>query len=329
VLPTRALTTDFRVSAMGLGCMSLTGGYGPRPTRLEAVALIREAFDSGVTFFDTAEVYGPYDNEIVVGEALRTVRDDVVVATKFGWDIVDGRVGGVCSRPDRIVAAVEGSLRRLGVDTLDLCYQHRVDPKVPIEDVAGTVKELIRAGKVRRFGMSEASPATIRRAHSVQPVSVVQSEYSLWWRAVEVELLPVLDELGIGFVAFSPLGRGFLTGSIGPATTFQPDDLRATIPRFAAEALVQNRGLVDHVTSMATRRGVTTSQLMLAWLLSQRPWIVPIPGTRRIQRLHENVDTLKAVTLSHDDLAEIDAAVARFPIVGGRYSDDLEQLTNL
>src|SRR4051794_41072746 len=285
-------TSDLEVSTLGLGCMNASFGYGPPMAREEAIALIRAAVERGVTFFDTAEVYGPFTNEELVGEALAPFRDRVVIATKFGFRLnPDGSPGwaGLDSRPQHIREAVEGSLRRLRVDAIDLLYQHRVDPDVPIEDVAGTVKELIQEGKVKNFGLSEAAARTIRRAHAVQPLAAVQSEYSLWWREPEEEVLPTLEELGIGFVPFSPLGRGFLTGKISEDATFDSDDIRSSLPRFTPEARKANQALVDLLRSIGDRKGATPAQIALAWLLAQKPWIVPIPGTTKRHRLEENI----------------------------------------
>jgi aryl-alcohol dehydrogenase-like predicted oxidoreductase len=329
----RILGTDGpAVSALGLGCMSMTGGYSETPDRQEMISLIRTAVDRGITFFDTAEIYGPYANEELVGEALAPHRDQVLIATKFGWDIdpVERKPSGrVTSRPDVIARVVEGSLRRLGVDVIDLYYQHRVDPEVPIEDVAGAVQELVAAGKVKHFGLSEAAAATIRRAHAVQPVAAVQSEYSLWWRRPEEEVLAVCEELGIGFVPFSPLGKGFLTGTVTASTGFDAgNDIRSTIPRFAPDALRHNQAVVDMLAGIAARLGVTPGQLALAWLLARKPWIVPIPGTRKLHRLEENIGAAD-VELSADDLTEIENAVSTIEVQGGRYSEAAEQMTNL
>jgi aryl-alcohol dehydrogenase-like predicted oxidoreductase len=315
------------VSAIGYGCMGLSQSYLPIPTRDEGVALVRAAIERGVTFFDTAEVYGPFGNEEIVGEAIASMRDQVVIATKFGFDFyADGnQTGGVNSRPDHVKAAVEGSLRRLGVERIDLLYQHRVDPAVPIEDTAGVVKELIEAGKVGHFGMSEAAPATIRRAHAVQPVTALQSEYSLWWREPEAEIIPTLAELGIGFVPFSPLGKGFLTGTIDTSTTFEAGDFRGSIPRFAADARVANQAVVDLLDSIAERHGGTKAQVALAWLLAQHPWIVPIPGTRKVSRLEENLGAAD-LQLSRTDLDEIESASTAITVQGARYPDAMERL---
>ncbi|HEU4331639.1 MAG TPA: aldo/keto reductase [Lapillicoccus sp.] len=323
----RTLGQGLEVSALGLGCMGMSQSYGPLPDRAESVALIRDAVERGVTFFDTAEVYGPFVNEEIVGEALAPYRDDVVIATKFGFAFdADGRQTGVSSRPENIRRAVEGSLRRLGIDVIDLYYQHRVDPDVPIEDVAGTVKELVESGKVRHFGMSEAAVGTIRRAHAVHPVTALQSEYSLWWRTPEKEVLPVVEELGIGFVPYSPLGKGFLTGTIDASTSFADNDIRATIPRFAEDARQANQRLLDLLRGIAERLEATTAQIALAWLLAQRPWIAPIPGTRKLHRLEENLGAAD-LELSADDLAEITTAADAVDIEGARYPEALERLT--
>ena len=332
-MDTRTLGTNgLEVSAIGLGCMSMTGGYSDSPDRQEMISLVRTAVDRGVTFFDTAEIYGPYANEELVGEALAPYRGQVVIATKFGWDIdpVERKPRGrVTSRPEVIKHVVDGSLERLGVDAIDLYYQHRVDPEVPIEDVAGAVKELIEAGKVKHFGMSEAAGDTIRRAHAVQPVTAVQSEYSLWWRRPEEEVLATCEELGIGFVPYSPLGKGFLTGTISASTNFDAsNDIRSTIPRFTPEALQHNQALVDLIGSIAQRKGATPGQIALAWLLAQKPWIVPIPGTRKLHRLEENMGAA-GVQLSTDDVREIEEAAARIEVQGGRYSEAAERMTNL
>jgi aryl-alcohol dehydrogenase-like predicted oxidoreductase len=316
------------VSALGLGCMGMSQSFGPNPgDRGQMISLLRTAVDLGVTLFDTAEVYGPFVNEELVGEALAPVRDQVVIATKFGFAFDDqGRqTGGLCSHPDHIRQVVEGSLRRLGTDRIDLLYQHRVDPQVPIEDVAATVGELAAEGKVRHFGLSEAGVRTIRRAHTVFPVTALQSEYSLFWREPEEEILAVLEELGIGLVPFSPLGRGFLTGRIDQATQFGEEDIRAVLPRFTAEARAANQALVDLLSRIARDKAVTPAQIALAWLLAQRPWIVPIPGTRRLERLEENLGALE-VQLTPADLAEIDAASAEITMVGDRYPEAMQKL---
>jgi len=326
----RTLGRDLVVSAIGLGCMGMSQSYGPNPgDRQEMIALIRAAVDRGVTFFDTAEVYGPYLNEELVGQALAPVRDQVVIATKFGFRFDEaGRQTGLVSRPEHITAAADGSLRRLGADVIDLYYQHRVNPDMPIEDVAGTVAELIAAGKVRHFGMSEAAAGTIRRAHAVQPVTAVQSEYSLWWRRPEAEVLPALAELGIGFVPYSPLGKGFLTGTITGDTAFASTDIRATIPRFAEENRKANQALVDLLAAIARRADTTPAQIALAWLLAQRPWIVPIPGTRRLGRLEENIGAA-LLELTPSDLAEIETAASAIQVQGARYPEHLERMTDL
>ncbi|VXC56538.1 Aldo/keto reductase [Arthrobacter sp. 9V] len=325
-------TSGLEVSAIGMGCMSMTGGYSERPVREEMISLIRTGVERGVTFFDTAEIYGPYANEELVGEALAPFKDQVVIATKFGWDIDSATrkpSGKVTSRPEVIKEVVEGSLRRLGVDSLDLYYQHRVDPDVPIEDVAGAVKDLVDAGKVKHFGMSEAAASTIRRAHAVLPVAAVQSEYSLWWRRPEEEVLDVCEELGIGFVPFSPLGKGFLTGTINASTSFESgNDIRSTIPRFTPEAMQNNQAVVDLLAGIAKRKGATPGQIALAWLLAQKPWIVPIPGTRKLHRLEENLAAAD-VELSPAELSEIEAAAAKITVEGGRYNEAGERMTNL
>lgn len=325
-------TGGLEVSAIGMGCMSMSGGYSERPDRDEMISLIRTGVERGVTFFDTAEIYGPYANEELVGEALAPFKDQVVIATKFGWDIDPAErkpSGKVTSRPDVIKEVVEGSLRRLRVDALDLYYQHRVDPEVPIEDVAGAVKELVDAGKVKHFGMSEAAAGTIRRAHAVLPVAAVQSEYSLWWRRPEEEVLDVCEELGIGFVPFSPLGKGFLTGTINASTSFESgNDIRSTIPRFTPEAMQNNQAVVDLLAGIAERKGATPGQIALAWLLAQKPWIVPIPGTRKLHRLEENLAAAD-VELSPAELDEIEAAAAKITVEGGRYNEAGERMTNL
>jgi aryl-alcohol dehydrogenase-like predicted oxidoreductase len=320
--------SGLEVSALGLGCMGMSFGYGPAADRKEMIALIRQAVDCGVTFFDTAEVYGPYTNEELVGEALAPVRDRVVIATKFGFDIASGKLSEVNSRPENIRSMVDASLKRLRTNVIDLLYQHRVDPKVPIEEVAGTVKELIAQGKVRHFGLSEAGVQTIRRAHTVQRVSAVQSEYSLWWRRPEQELLPTLEELGIGFVPFSPLGKGFLTGKIDEKTVFAPNDFRNIVPRMAAEARKANQGFVAMLGEYAARHQATPAQVALAWLLAQKPWIVPIPGTTKSGRLEENLAAV-ALQLSPTELAELSQAATALPVTGNRYPDELEKRTGL
>jgi aryl-alcohol dehydrogenase-like predicted oxidoreductase len=320
--------SGLEVSAVGLGCMGLSHGYGRPPEKGEAIALIRAAFDRGVTFFDTAEVYGPFTNEEIVGEAVAPFRRQVVIATKFGFRIVDGKPAGLDSRPEHIREVAEASLKRLKTDVIDLFYQHRVDPNVPIEEVAGAVQELIREGKVRHFGLSEAGVHTIRRAHRVQPVTAVQNEYSLWWREPEKELLPVLEELGIGLVAFSPLGRGFLTGAITPDTPFESNDFRNQLPRFAPENRAANRRLVDVIAQFARRKGATPAQLALAWLLAKKPWIVPIPGTTRLARLEENLAAVH-LQLSPAEVDELEAAVSRIPVHGERYPEELQKMVGL
>jgi aryl-alcohol dehydrogenase-like predicted oxidoreductase len=323
--------SNLEVSAMGLGCMRLSPGHGAvAGTRQEMVALIRAAVERGINFFDTAEVYGPFVNEELVGEALAPVRDQVVIATKFGFQIdseKDPHPVGLNSRPEYIKESVEGSLQRLKVDTIDLLYQHRVDPNVPIEDVAGTVKDLVQQGKVRHFGLSEAGAQTIRRAHAVQPVTALQSEYSLWWKRPEEEIIPTLEELGIGLVPFSPLGKGFLTGAITENTQFDPEDNRGSFPRFSPEARKANQALVDLIAAFAAKKNASPAQIALAWLLAQKPWIVPIPGTAKLQRLEENIGAV-AVELTPDDLRELDAATAKIPVFGDRYPAALEQMTN-
>jgi len=315
------------VSALGLGCMGLSFGYGPAVETAAGIALIRKAVELGVTFFDTAEVYGPFTNEALVGEALAPVRDQVVIATKFGFDIdpETGKQSGLNSRPEHIRQVAEASLKRLRTDVIDLFYQHRVDPNVPIEDVAGAVKDLIREGKVRHFGLSEAGAETIRRAHAVQPVAALQSEYSLWWREPEAEMLPVLEELGIGLVPFSPLGKGFLTGAISDSTTFDSGDFRNIVPRFSAEARKANQALVDLLGAIAARKRVTSAQIALAWLLAQKPWIVPIPGTTKPHRLEENVGAA-AVELTAEELRDIDDALSGIAVQGARYPEHLQRL---
>ena len=323
--------STLEVSALGLGCMGLSHGYGPAIETQQAIALIRAAVDRGVTFFDTAEVYGPYVNEAIVGEALAPVRDRVVIATKFGFDIdpqTGTRSGGTNSRPEHIKAVVEASLKRLRTDRIDLLYQHRVDPAVPIEDVAGAVKELIAEGKVKHFGLSEAGVQTIRRAHAVHPVTAVQSEYSLFWRGPELELLPVLEELGIGFVPFSPLGAGFLTGKISADTQFAPTDFRNQVPRFSAQARQANMALVAVITCVADRKGATPAQVALAWLLAQRPWIVPIPGTTNLSRLEENLGAVD-LRLTPEDLDVIAREVAGIEIQGERLPEAALKMTGL
>ncbi|MGO4105094.1 aldo/keto reductase [Leifsonia sp. YAF41] len=317
---TRTLGQGLQVSAIGLGAMGMSQSYGPNPgDRAEMIGVLRSAVEHGVTFFDTAEVYGPYDNEELVGEALEPLRDQVVVATKFGWDIQNGHSVGLDSRPEQIRRVAEASLRRLRSDTIDLFYQHRVDPDVPIEDVAGTVGELVAEGKVKHFGLSEASAATIRAAHAVHPVTAVQSEYSLWTRDPETDVLPTLAQLGIGFVPFSPLGKGFLTGTVDTSTTFSDADIRQKVPRFEAENLAANQALVDQVKDLASRTDTTPGQIALAWLLAQQPWIVPIPGTRRTARIQENA-AATTVALSADQLADLNSLARRIGVRGDRYN---------
>ncbi len=319
--------SNLEVSAIGLGCMGLSFGYGPAVDQQTGISLIRSAVERGVTFFDTAEVYGPFTNEELVGEALAPVREQVVIATKFGFDIDPGtgQQRGLNSRPEHIKQVAEASLKRLKTDVIDLFYQHRVDPDVPIEDVAGAVKDLIRQGKVRHFGLSEAGVQTIRRAHAVQPVAALQSEYSLWWREPEQEVLPTLAELGIGFVAFSPLGKGFLTGAISENTTFDKTDFRNIVPRFAPEARKANQAVVDLLGKIAARKRATPAQIAIAWLLARKPWIVPIPGTTKLHRLEENVGAA-AVNLTPDDIGNIDRAVSEITVQGARYPEHLQQL---
>ena len=321
-------TSGLEVSAIGLGCMGMSQSYGPPPgDRQEMIALLRAAVERGITFFDTAEVYGPFVNEELVGEALAPLRDQVVIATKFGFAFdSDGRQVGLSSRPEHIKQVADASLKRLRVDAIDLFYQHRVNPDVPIEDVAGAVKELIRQGKVKHFGLSEAAAQTIRRAHAVQPVTAVQSEYSLWWRRPEADVLPTAAELGIGFVPYSPLGKGFLTGKINESTTFDPSDIRNTIPRFNTDARSANQDLVELLRRIAARKRATPAQIALAWLLARQPWIVPIPGTRRLERLEENIGAVD-VELTSDDLREIEDAAAKITVRGARYPEHLERMT--
>ncbi len=321
--------STLEVSAIGLGCMTMSGGYSVSPDRQAMIALIRAAVERSVTFFDTPQVYGPFTNEELVGEALAPVRDQVIIATKFGFAFgPHGEHRGVNSRPEHIKQMAEGSLTRLRVEAIDLLYQHRVDPDVPIEEVAGAVKDLIQEGKVKYFGMSEAAAQTIRRAHAVQPVTAVQSEYSLWWRRPEEEVLPMCEELGIGFVPYSPLGKGFLTGTIDETTTFDSSDLRSRIPRFTPEARQANQALVDLLGSIAQRKHATPAQIALAWLLAQQPWIVPIPGTTKLHRLEENIGAT-TVELTPDDLREIEQAAAQITILGARYPEEQERRTNL
>jgi aryl-alcohol dehydrogenase-like predicted oxidoreductase len=325
---TRTLGQGLEVSAVGLGAMGMSQSYGPNPGRRDdMIAVLRGAVDEGVTFYDTAEVYGPYVNEELVGEALAPIRHEVVIATKFGWDIQDGQMAGLDSRPEQIRRVAEASLKRLRTDMIDLFYQHRVDPAVPIEDVAGTVGELITEGKVRHFGLSEASAATIRRAHAVYPVTAVQSEYSLWTRDPEVEVLPTLAELGVGFVPFSPLGKGFLTGTVDASTNFTEGDIRHRVPRFDKDNLAANQQLVDHVKTLAEAKGASAGQIALAWLLAQQPWIVPIPGTRRTSRIRENAEATQ-VALSADERADLDGLARRIGVSGDRYNAEHMALVN-
>ena len=323
-------SSGLEVSAIGLGCMRMSAGHGEvAATKEEMIALLRTAVELGITFFDTAQVYGPFVNEELVGEALAPLRDQVVLATKFGFDFgprADSKPQGLCSRPEYIRQTVEDSLKRLRVDAIDLLYQHRVDPDVPIEEVAGAVRDLIQQGKVKHFGLSEAGAQTIRRAHAVQPVTALQSEYSLWWKRPEEEIIPTLEELGIGLVPYSPLGKGYLTGTITEDTTFDPNDNRGTFPRFSPQALKANRGLIDVIQAFAERKHATPAQVALAWLLGQKPWIVPIPGTTRLQRLEENIGST-CVELTADDLQELDRATAEIPVEGDRYPPDLERMT--
>jgi aryl-alcohol dehydrogenase-like predicted oxidoreductase len=325
--------SGLEVSALGLGCMGMSFSYGPPKDKQEMTALLRTAVERGITFFDTAEVYGPYINEELVGDALAPLRDRVVIATKFGFDLDPGRdprgmkgLPALNSHPEHIKAVAEASLKRLKTDVIDLFYQHRVDTKVPIEDVAGAVKELIQAGKVKHFGLSEASAQTVRRAHKIQPVTALQSEYSLWWRSPEEEVLPTLEELGIGFVPYSPLGRGFLTGKIGENATFDSSDFRSTLPRFTPEALKANQTLVKLLSTIAAEKNATPAQIALAWLLAQKPWIVPIPGTTKLARLDENIASV-SIALTSDDLRRIDNAAGKIKVEGARYPEKLESLT--
>ena len=320
--------SNLEVSAMGLGCMGMSFGYGPAKDKLEMILVIRAAVERGVTFFDTAEVYGPFINEELVGEALAPFREQVVIATKFGFklDPNTGKQAGLHSQPEHIKEVAEGSLKRLRVETIDLFYQHRVDPDVPIEDVAGAVKDLIQQGKVKHFGLSEAAAKTIRRAHAVQPVTAVQSEYSLWTRGPEKEVLPALEELGIGFVPYSPLGKGFLTGKMDQNTKLDSSDFRNILPRFTPEAMRANRGLVDLLGAIAERKKATPAQIALAWLLAQKPWMVPIPGTTKLVRLEENIGAA-AIELTPDDLREIESAASKITVQGARYPEEIERMT--
>jgi aryl-alcohol dehydrogenase-like predicted oxidoreductase len=321
--------SNLEVSALGLGCMGLSHAYGPATDKQDAIALIRAAFERGVTFFDTAEAYGPFTNEVVVGEAVAPFRDQVVIATKFGFTFgPNGEMTGTDSRPEHIKEVADASLQRLNTDRIDLLYQHRVDPNVPIEDVAGAVKDLILAGKVNHFGLSEAGMPTVRRAHAVQPVTALQNEYSLWWRRPEDEALPTCEELGIGFVPFSPLGRGFLTGKIDESTTFDSKDFRNAIPRFSAENREANQAVVELLRDIAARKNATPAQIALAWLLAQKPWIVPIPGTTKLHRLEENLGAA-SINLTEQELREIETAAAKIEVQGERYPEDLEKRTGL
>lgn len=323
--------SDLEVSELGLGCMSMSRSFEPIPDRQEMITLIRTAVERGITFFDTAEVYGPFVNEEFVGEALAPFRDQVVIATKFGFNLdpISGEnLGGVNSHPEHIKQVVEESLKRLKIETIDLFYQHRVDPAVPIEEVAGTVRDLIQEGKVSHFGLSEPGAQTIRRAHAVQPVTAIQNEFSIWWRLPEEEILPTCEELGIGFVPFSPLGRGFLTGKLSENTTFDSSDLRSRIPRFKPEAMKTNQALLEQLSKVAKNKGATLAQLALAWLLAQKPWIVPIPGTTKLSRFEENIGAVD-VEFTPDELREIENAVSKIPVQGARYPEELDQMTGL
>ncbi len=320
--------SGLEVSAIGLGCMGMSYGYGPASDQKEMISVIRKAVERGVTFFDTAEVYGPYTNEELLGEALLPVRDQVVIATKFGFNIQDGKQYGMNSRPEHIKKVAEESLSRLKIEAIDLYYQHRVDPDVPIEEVAGAVQDLIQEGKVKHWGLSEAGVKTIRRAHAVQPLTAIQSEYSLWWRRPEEELLPALEELGIGFVPFSPLGKGYLTGSFNANTTFNHGDLRSVLPRFTPEALEANQVLVDLLKEMAEQLKATPAQIALAWLLAQKSWIVPIPGTRKLSRLEENLGAV-VIELTSEDVRNINSAASQITLMGARYTEELEKRTGL
>jgi aryl-alcohol dehydrogenase-like predicted oxidoreductase len=319
--------SNLEVSALGLGCMSMSFGYGPPGDKQKMIEVIRGAVARGVTFFDTAEIYGPFTNEVLVGEALEPFRGEVVIATKFGFRLVDGKQAGLDSRPEHIREVAEASLKRLRIETIDLFYQHRVDPEVPIEDVAGAVKDLIKEGKVKHFGLSEAGVKTIRRAHAVQPVTALQSEYSLWWREPETDVLPTLEELGIGFVPFSPLGKGFLTGKIDENTTFDSTDFRNIVPRFTAEARKTNKALVDLLSAIAARKKATPAQLALAWLLAKKPWIVPIPGTTKLQRVEEN-NGAASLALTPDDLREIGSAASKITVQGERYPESMNRMVD-
>jgi len=320
--------SNLEVSAIGLGCMGMTYSYAPFPEKEDMIFFIRKAVEQGVNFFDTAEVYGPYNNEALIGEALVPLRNEVVIATKFGFDIQDGKMVGVNSRPEHIIKAVEGSLKRLRTDVIDLLYQHRVDPNVPIEDVAGTVKDLIQQGKVKYFGLSEAGAGTIRRAHAIQPVAALQSEYSIWTRQHEKEIIPTIEELGIGLVAFSPLGRGFLASKIDENTKFGEGDIRNVLPRFTEDARIANKTMLDVLSQFAAKRNATTAQIALAWVLAQQPWIVPIPGTTKLHRFQENIGSV-SIQLTQEELKEIEIASAAINIMGSRYNEAMEKSTGL
>jgi len=320
--------SGLEVSAIGFGCMGMSYGYGPAKDKNEMIPVIRAAVEQGITFFDTAEVYGPYINEELVGEALAPFRNEVVIATKFGFNIRNGKMAGVNSRPENIRKVAEASLKRLNIEVIDLFYQHRVDPNVPIEEVAGTVKDLIREGKVKHFGLSEAGAGTIRKAHAVQPVTALQSEFSMWTRQHEKEILPVIEELGIGFVAFSPLGKGFLAGKIDASTTFEEGDIRNILPRYTEEARVANKALLDLLDQFAAKRNATPAQIAIAWVLAQKPWIVPIPGTTKLHRLTEN-NGAALIELTTDELLEIEAASAQIKVIGSRYTEAMEKSTGL
>lgn len=320
--------SNLEVSAIGLGCMGMSFGYGPAADKNEMISLIHSAVEFGITFFDTAEVYGPFINEELIGEALHPYRDNVVIATKFGFKYEDGKQAGLDSRPKHIKEVCDASLKRLNVEALDLFYQHRVDPNVPIEDVAGAVKELIQEGKVKHFGLSEAGAQTIRKAHAIQPVTALQSEYSMWWKKPEKDIFPVLEELGIGFVPFSPLGKGFLTGSFDKNTKFESDDFRSLVPRLSPEALEVNQKFVDYVKQVAKEKNTTPAQIALAWVLAQKPWIVPIPGTTKLHRLKENLGAFE-LHLTPRELSEIDSELSKIEVVGNRYPEALEKMTGL
>ena len=326
-MPTRKLG-NLEVSAIGLGCMGMTFSYAPFPEKKDMIVLIRKAIEQGVNFFDTAEVYGPYNNEELVGEALAPFRKDVMIATKFGFNIADGKMAGINSRPEHIKKVAEESLKRLKTDVIDLYYQHRVDPGVPIEEVAGAVKDLIKEGKVKHFGLSEAGANTIRKAHAVQPVAAVQSEYSIWTRKYEEDVLPTLEELGIGFVAFSPLGKGFLAGKMDEKATFGEGDIRNLLPRYTQEARIANQVLIDLLNNIAAKKNATPAQIAIAWVLAQKPWIVPIPGTTKLHRLTEN-NGAAYIELTTDDLGEIESAYSQIKITGTRYTEQMEKMTGL